>query len=244
MNYYNENNLYTAKWLENLIEDKIISQGVVDTRSIEDVKPSELIGYTQCHFFAGIGGWSIALRLAGWPDNQPVWTGSCPCQPFSPAGKRKGITDERHLWPAFHWLITQCAPNQIFGEQVISNEALSWFDTLSNDLESFGYSVGAANICAASVGAPHIRNRLYWVATNTHPISISQRNFIYEETTNWKDEFFRQLVAAEIQLSVPTGKYSALVDGVLNRAFKLRAYGNAIVPQVAAEFIKSIYKNE
>jgi DNA (cytosine-5)-methyltransferase 1 len=66
-----------------------------------------LRGFTQCHFFAGIGVWSYALRLAGWPDDRPVWTGSCPCQPFSAAGKGAGFADERHLWPAWHHLIRE-----------------------------------------------------------------------------------------------------------------------------------------
>ncbi len=141
--YYNEIDPYVAAWLRNLIDAGHIAPGDVDTRSIEDVTPKDLEGYSQCHFFAGIGGWSLALRLAGWPDDRPVWTGSCPCQPFSTAGKRKGFADERHLWPAWHWLIEQCRPSIVFGEQVASKDGKTWFDLVSSDLEASGYAGGA-----------------------------------------------------------------------------------------------------
>src|ERR1700761_6849141 len=113
--YYNENDPFAAAWLEALIADGLIAPGVVDRRSIVDVKPEDLEGYGQCHFFAGIGGWSYALRLAGVSDDEPIWTGSCPCQPFSAAGKRKGIADARHLWPEFYRLIGQRRPARVFG---------------------------------------------------------------------------------------------------------------------------------
>jgi len=159
--YYNENDPKAAAWLRELIRGGHIANGFVDERSIEDVKPNDLKHFTQCHFFAGIGGWSYALRLAGWPDDQPVWTGSCPCQPFSAAGKGKGFADERHLWPAWHHLIRELRPERIFGEQVAN--ALPWFDLVSTDLENEGYAIGASIVGAHSVGAPHIRQRLYWV---------------------------------------------------------------------------------
>ena len=162
--YYNEIDSKAAAWLRELIKRGHIAPGEVDERSIEDVKPSELMGYTQCHFFAGIGVWSHALRQAGWPDDRPVWTGSCPCQPFSAAGKGKGITDERHLWPALYHLIRQCKPDVVFGEQVASKDGLGWLDIVQTDLEAARYSVGAVDLCAAGFGAPHIRQRLYWVA--------------------------------------------------------------------------------
>ena len=162
--YYNEIDPYAAQWLRNLIAAGRIAPGDVDTRSIEDVHPDDLKPYAQCHFFAGIGGWSLALRNAGWPDADPVWTGSCPCQPFSIAGKGKGFAEERHLWPAFHHLIVERWPPVIFGEQVASPDGLNWLDLVSSDLEGEGYACGAVDICAAGVGAPHIRQRLYWVA--------------------------------------------------------------------------------
>jgi DNA (cytosine-5)-methyltransferase 1 len=160
--YYNEIDPYAAQWLRNLIAAGHIAPGDVDERSIADVSPEDLKGFEQCHFFAGIGGWSLALRLAGWDDARPVWTGSCPCQPFSAAGKGEGFNDERHLWPAFFRLIRECRPASVFGEQVASN--LAWLDLVSGDLEGEGYAVGSAIVGAHSVGAPHIRQRLYWVA--------------------------------------------------------------------------------
>ena len=116
--YYNENDAFAAQWLRNLIAARLIADGEVDERSITEVRPDDLKGFTQAHFFAGIGGWPYAMRLAGWPDDKPAWTGSCPCQPFSAAGKRSGVADERHLWPAWFHLIGECRPPIIFGEQV------------------------------------------------------------------------------------------------------------------------------
>lgn len=162
--YYNEIDPFAAQWLRELIKAGHIAPGEVDTRSIENVAADDLAGFTQCHFFAGIGTWSYALRCAGWPDDRPVWTGSCPCQPFSAAGKRKGTADERHLWPAFFRLISQCRPDVIFGEQVASPDGLAWLDIISSDLEAAHYACGAVDTCAAGFGAPHIRQRLYWVA--------------------------------------------------------------------------------
>jgi len=131
---------------------------------MREIRPSELKGYAQLHFFAGVGGWAYALQLAGWPSHRPVWTGSCPCQPFSSAGKREGFTDERHLWPAWFHLVQSLQPPVIFGEQVASKAGYLWLDLVQTDLEAEGYAVGAADLPAAGVGAPHIRQRLWFVA--------------------------------------------------------------------------------
>jgi len=162
--YYNEFDPFAAAWLRALIAAGHIAPGEVDERSILEVRPDDLRGFTQCHFFAGIGVWSYALRCAGWPDSRPVWTGSCPCQPFSSAGKGNEFADERHLWPAFFRLIRECRPVACFGEQVASKDALAWIDHVSTDMEGAGYTFGAVDTCAAGFGAPHIRQRLYFVA--------------------------------------------------------------------------------
>ena len=162
--YYNEIDREAAAWLRQLIAADLIAPGDVDERDIRDVTPSDVLGYTQCHWFAGIGVWSLALRRAGWPDDRPVWTGSCPCQPFSPAGKGAGIADERHLWPSWFWHICQCRPGAIFGEQVADRGGPAWLDIVSSDLEGEGYTIGPVDTCAAGFGAPHRRQRLYWVA--------------------------------------------------------------------------------
>jgi DNA (cytosine-5)-methyltransferase 1 len=161
--YYNEHDPKAAAWLRELIRSGWIAPGDVDERSIEDVKPDDLKPYIQCHFFAGIGVWSYALGRAGWSDDRPVWTGSCPCQPFSASGKSLGFADERHLWPAWLHLVRECRPVRIFGEQVASTNGLLWRDLVHADMEAEDYTVGWLDLCAAGFGAPHIRQRLCFV---------------------------------------------------------------------------------
>lgn len=162
--YYNEFDKPTAAWLRELIKEGHIADGEVDGRSIADVQPSDLRRFTQCHFFAGIGGWSYALRLAGWSDDQHVWTGSCPCQPFSQAGKQAGQNDTRHLWPEWFRLIRECRPSVVFGEQVEAAIRHGWLDLICDDLERESYAFGAACLPSAGVGSAHLRNRLWFVA--------------------------------------------------------------------------------
>ncbi len=190
MNLYNEIDPYAAQWLRALIDAGEIPPGDVNETPIEELNADDLIRYTQCHFFCGIAGWPLALRLAEWPDDEPVWTGSCPCQPFSVAGKGLGEDDPRHLWPAFRRLIAECRPNVVFGEQVAGAAGLRWLSGVQADVEEDSYRLGFAELCAAGVGekrwtavvgedgrvewegdyvvgAPHIRQRLFWVAD--HP---------------------------------------------------------------------------
>ena len=162
--YYNEIDAYAAQWLRNLIAEGLIPEGDVDERSICDVAPEDLRGYAQCHFFAGIGGWAYAARLAGWPDERPLWTGSAPCQPFSVAGKGKAQKDERHLWPVFFELIRACRPSVLMGEQVAAAVGKDWLDGVCADLEGVGYACGATVVPACAVDAPHRRDRLWFVA--------------------------------------------------------------------------------
>lgn len=162
--YYNEWDKKTAAWLRELITAGLIADGEVDERSITEVQPADLAGFTQCHFFAGIGGWSYALRLAAWSDERAVWTGSCPCQPFSDAGYKRGFEDPRHLWPAWFRLIRQCRPRLIFGEQVASADSGPWFDLVADDMEREDYAIWPVDLPAPSVGAAGERQRLWFVA--------------------------------------------------------------------------------
>jgi DNA (cytosine-5)-methyltransferase 1 len=293
--YYNEIDPYAAQWLRNLIDAGHIAPGDVDERSIVDVKPDDLRGYTQCHFFAGIAGWSYALRLAGWPDDRPVWTGSCPCQPFSAAGKGKASGDERHLWPHWFELIRACRPPVIFGEQVEAAIGWGWLDLVYSDLEAEGYTVGASVLPACSVGAPHIRQRLWfmghangsaserragsvlgeeapergaWLTDGRVADGLADASEIGElaDATNaglsergrgqggqsrpqqqperlcadgipWSDLIWLPCTDGK-QRPTQSGIFP-LAHGIPARVAKLCAAGNAIVPQVAAEFIKA-----
>jgi len=248
--YYNEIDKYAAQWLRNLIAAGHIAPGDVDERSIEEVTADDIKGYTQCHFFAGIAGWSLALRFAGWPDDREVWTGSCPCQPFSVAGKQGGADDERHLWPAFQRLIAQQKPATVFGEQVASSDGRTWFAAVRLDLETLGYACGAADLCAAGVGAPHIRQRLWWVADSPRAPQSRQRPksvYLPRQTVDWgrgtfhitKGGTFRQVPLEPSLFPLAYGLSGDLVRAlpVPSRKVALKGAGNAIVPQVAAEFI-------
>lgn len=173
--YYNEFDPAAAAVLRQLIADHVIAPGEVDTRSIKEVQPDDLRGFTQCHFFAGGGLWSLACRMAGWPDARPIWTGSCPCQPFSAAGKGGGTDDPRHLWPDFHRLIRARRPPVVVGEQVAGSAGYGWFDGVRADLEREGYAGRAVDFPACAVDAPHQRNRLYWAAVGLADAQVSGR---------------------------------------------------------------------
>lgn len=222
--YYNEIDPYAAQWLRNLITAGHIAPGDVDERSIEDVQPSDLRGYTQCHFFAGIGGWSLALRMAGWDDARPVWTGSCPCQPFSSAsrGCGRGLECDLHLWPHWRRLISAIRPTAVFGEQVAN--AGAWLDEVWGDMEEEGYAFGAAILPAGAVGADHIRERI-WFFGNAHGYRESGRAINAE--ASW----------VQGRGGEPAGMVPP--HGIPDSVACLRAFGNAIVPQVAAAFIRA-----
>ena len=259
--YYNENDKNAAAWLWQLMIEGLIPAGDVDERSIKEVTGEDLKEYDQCHFFAGIGGWAYALELAGWGD-RPVWTGSCPCQPFSAAGKGGGVDDERHLWPDMLRLIEERRPPIVFGEQVASKAGREWYagnDGVRDQVQRVGYASAAVDMCAASVGAPHIRQRLFWVADakGQRRKERAGENWQQDESSireGWLDSAGISCLDGKTR-RVESG-VSPLVDGIPRgvvprcypspsyckataeaKMMRLKGYGNAIVPQVAAEFI-------
>nr|DAI72877.1 MAG TPA: Cytosine specific methyltransferase [Caudoviricetes sp.] len=266
--YYNEIDPFAAQWLRNLIDAGLIAPGVVDERSITDVTAADLNGFTQCHFFAGIGGWSLALRQASVPDSYACWTGSPPCQPFSVAGKQLAQLDDRHLAPAFIRLVVQCRPAKIFGEQVSAAINKGWLDDLFTELETEGYACAAAVLPACGIGAPHKRDRLIFGAVgNAHHTGLQGRDngshqlagkerwkvtqrpaglsgfwSATEEVECW-DGKTRHIESGTFPLvnGIPRhmgrGKSSLGAMAGRNRTGRLKGYGNAIVPELAAEFI-------
>lgn len=233
--YYNEIDPYCVEWLRSLIKAGHLPDGEVDDRSISEVEPGDLRGFTEHHFFTGIGGWPLALRLAGWTGGN-VWTGSAPCQPFSAAGKQRGTADERHLWPEFFRLIAECRPATIFGEQVAGAIRMGWLDEVFSGLESEGYACGSAVLPASCFGAIHTRRRLYFVADSKwdkqpreEPCSREVgRVGRVEQSVSW-DEPWQSALSF----------FRALDDGVPRRVGATDAARNAIVPQVAAEFVRA-----
>lgn len=144
------------------IKARAITDGEVICGDIKQVDPEQLLGFRRVHFFAGGGFWDLALNYAGWGD-RPVWTGSCPCPSFSSAGKGGGFDDPRHLWPDWFKLIRERRPPVVFGEQADAAVGFGWVDLVQTDLEASSYAFGKVVFGAHSVGAPHIRQRLYFV---------------------------------------------------------------------------------
>lgn len=226
--YFNEIENFPAQWLLNYW-----AGAKVDERSIKDVESESLARFLRCHFFAGIGGWEIALREAGWPEDVPVWTGSCPCQPFSAAGKQKGTADERHLWPEFLRLIEANRPPHIFGEQVSGKKVTgrlftpkafkrlepearraveeedseAWLKHVQTDLEGLGYIVGSVSFPACSVGAPHARQRLYWHAQYVGDTSSKRLEGRQEQPTREECQTTERSCGSSCQLAHGNHKY-------------------------------------
>jgi DNA (cytosine-5)-methyltransferase 1 len=287
--YYNEVDEYCCDWLSNLMDAGHITAGRIDERPIQEVTAGDVYGYDRVHFFAGIGGWDHALSLCGYAG--PVWTGSCPCQPFSAAGKGKSADDGRHLWPAWFSLIRECRPAVVFGEQVEAAIGWGWLDAVFADLEAEGYACGATVLPACGVGAPHIRQRVWFVGQSIGDELGWQRGNAFGEKA--KGDSARQVAGSggvgsrsasaaggladantarcgagrageagnggDTARLEPSGLWAScdwlpctdgkarpvepgtfpLAHGIPGRVGRLRAYGNAIVPQVAAEFIRA-----
>ncbi len=248
MNYYNEIEPSARKWLRQLVKDGLIPDGYIDNRPIQEVSANELGEFAQCHFFAGIGGWAYALRLAGVPDDEPLWTGSCPCQPWSKgnlkAESSRGFSDSRHLWPTWDGLINEYSPPIVLGEQVADAVGKGWWDVVASDMEKADYACGAIILPACAYGADHERQRLFWVADTGRP----RRQRLVEEQCPSSGQsapqsiYCNPLARARRALA---GDFADLLScngisiGVARG--EIKGYGNAIVPQVAAAFIRSVW---
>ena len=242
-----------------------ITPGRIDGRSVTEVTAEDVAGYERAHFFAGIAGWELACQWAGW--DRPIWTASLPCQPFSAAGNQRGADDDRHLWPGFFKLVDECRPCTIVGEQVVGAIRLGWLDAVFDDLDRIGYTCRAIVMGAHSVGAPHIRQRLFWLADtdeqhrrpgaegkdgqeaidssklgNTNDARPQGRGLQPGENActppAWAPVTFIECADGK---SRPTQLgLRPLAPRLPGRVGKLRGYGNSIIPALGAEFLMAV----
>jgi DNA (cytosine-5)-methyltransferase 1 len=162
--YYNEHNAYRAAVLRERIEEGLLPEGIVDERNIEEIPDQDFLGWTQIHLFAGIGGFPLGLRLAGFPENRRIVTGGFPCQDISNAGKRAGISGSRSgLWREMVRCVRVVRPELVFVENVAALLCRGMGEVLG-DLAAIGYDAEGDCVSAADVGAPHLRRRIWIVA--------------------------------------------------------------------------------
>ena len=181
-------------------------------------------------------------------------TGGFPCQPFSIAGKQRGTDDDRHLWPAMLKVIEYAKPTWVIGENVIGFVEMGLGEAKA-DLESIGYQVECFTIPASACNATHKRGRVWVVAYSEgkrrDEIREVQENIASEgcEEERKQLEQFQLIVTRNYYVQLRKGSEADICrsdNGVpteLDKA-RLKALGNAIVPQVAYEIIKGIAEIE
>ena len=182
---------------------------------------------------------AICGNLCRKPKERPfLVTGGFPCQPYSCAGKQRGAEDDRALWPEMLRIISEARPTWVIGENVggFINMGL---DSCISDLETEGYTVQPFVIPACAVGAPHRRDRVWIVANsgNTGTRSLRQQR---KDTISGLEQILWSKNWIEI-----AARLCGVDDGVprgMDRSKRLKALGNAIVPQIAEEIMRSIIK--
>ena len=185
--------------------------------------------------------------------------GGFPCQPFSVAGKKKGKADDRHLWPEMFRVIAQSRPCWVVGENVPGIIGLGLDEVLS-DLESEGYACSTFILPACAVDAPHRRDRVWVVAHADRKIepagSLDEREMARQLVADAESQRVERHASAGIEKSHPStgprvprcdraGGRAAVwepesgmgrvADGIPHRVDRLRALGNAVVPQLVEE---------
>ena len=244
--WYNDNEAFCCDVISANIARGRLPEGIVDERSIKDVGPADISGHAQCHFFAGIGGMAYGLRLAGWPDDLPLWTGGFPCQDVSVAGRGAGLAGERSgLWWEWARLIDACRPARLLVENVPALRTRGADDVLAW-LEKRGYACWPLVVGGHDVGAP-MWSRRVWILAE----AVGER--CGGRIESWAAEQVWQESDEEILRSVPhtwpprpaaVDEIPIMADvlpgGLARRAVKLSAIGNAVVPQCVAAVARAI----
>lgn len=231
--YYNDNDAYCCQVLRARIADGSLPAGDVDERDIKEVSADDLRGYKQWHLFAGIGGFALAQKWAGWPDDRELLTGGFPCQDISTAGKRAGIEGARSgLWSEMARLIGELRPGNILVENV-SALLSNGLGRVLGDLAEIGFDAEWHCIPAAAVGAHHYRARVWIVA---HPNSAR-----LERVHNARRGKHLQSITKDVwRNGRPIPEVYRKSDGIRKPVDRLRSLGNAIVPQVAERILSAM----
>lgn len=199
-------------------------------------------------------------RHAGTID---VLSGGFPCQPYSTAGKRLGKDDPRHLWPEMFRAVREIAPRWVVGENV--RGLVNWngglvFDEVQADLETAGYEVLPFLLPACAVNAPHRRDRIWFISriiSNANDTGLQSRACRRESEISGKAESCERgescgaITTNSVWQNFPTQSpvcrrndgIPARLDGITvskHRNESIKAYGNAIVPQVVYQIFKAI----
>lgn len=170
-------------------------------------------------------------------SNPTVLSGGFPCQPFSTAGLKRGKEDDRHLWPEMFRVVRELRPTWIVGENV-SGFVNMELDAAIADLEREGYAARAFVLPACGVDAPHQRFRCVVLAHAGHGGGELCRDL---EGT-WGVS--QQVPWNGVWETIPEPCLRGVANGVPRRMDRLRALGNAVVPQQVFPFFESIMKIE
>lgn len=191
------------------------------------------------------------------PDSIDLISGCFPCQPFSIAGKRKGTEDDRDLWPEMFRIVEDIRPTWVVGENVANFANMELDRTLSN-LESIGYETRAFVLPALAVNAPHRRLRTFIVANSNSERRVrleeSQqvgRNWEHQSGADWQERQEARwnaandiLLAGARVLSNSSSRIPRNDDGISEGMDRLKALGNAVMPQQVLPIFKVIMEIE
>lgn len=239
---YTDNDSFCCKVLRARVADGGLPVGDVLEKNIEEVKADDLAGYEQIHLFAGIGGFGLACKLAGWEGS--LLTGGFPCQDISLSGPGAGLSGERSgLWREMVRTIRLVRPRHV----IVENVAALLGRGMGRVLGDLAESGADAEWNSLPTGFPfgHRRERTFIVADFMRS-RLSQWGNTGSLARNGESVFTRERFASFLASVIPLEKWQDRpllgrgISRIPHRAHRIKALGNAIVPQVAEEIMRAI----
>jgi len=243
MAYYNEIDPFCCGVLKARIADGRLPGGQVDGRDVREVRPDE-IPAGQVHLFAGIGGFAYAARLAGLPDDFDIWTAGFPCQDISTAGKGAGLSAPRSgLWREVVRCLRVVRPPRLLVENVAALLGRG-MGTVLGDLAGSGYDAEWDCLPASTFGARHLRCRVFISAHAGILPDADPFGRIYSSQRHTALSVFGGFSTPEAWPGLDEPELFGDLDGIPGGLDFVQqanaAYGNAIVPQVAAKIMRTM----